>query len=257
MRHIDTQCLWIQQRVRDGTIELVKVRGDDNPADLFTKHLQSRERIHSLLAFFGCVYTNGRAELAPQLRAGTGTTKGELLALAEKTMVWQGVTFPAVEFEGETLPEAFLSEPGVLPHFHSDEKTRYPKATVHHHPSDEDPLCGDSFETRGTTLGQQQPRRAPHRNNGNLALSCAESAWPAGRSHGLKSMQTTYQGTPDGLPGYQGTPDGLPPIRIRTDRIALAVKHDPCDTLRGNIPDTHVRGPHVARHSARQCLSRD
>ena len=111
LRHIDTQCLWIQQRVRDGTIELVKVRGDDNPADLFTKHLQSRERIHSLLAFFGCVYTNGRAELAPQLRAGTGTTKGELLALAENTMVSQGVTFPAVEFEGEMLPEAFLSEP--------------------------------------------------------------------------------------------------------------------------------------------------
>ena len=35
LRHIDTQCLWIQQRVRDGTIELLKVRGEDNPADLF------------------------------------------------------------------------------------------------------------------------------------------------------------------------------------------------------------------------------
>ena len=111
MRRVDTQCLWIQQRVRDHTVELVKVRVEENPADLFTKHLQSRECIHSLLAFFGCVYTNGRAVLAPQLRAGTGTTKGELLAVAEKTVVWQGVTFPTGEFEGETLPEAFLSEP--------------------------------------------------------------------------------------------------------------------------------------------------
>ena len=124
LRHIDTQCLWIQQRVRDGTIELVKVRGDDNPADLFTKHLRSRERIHGLLALFGCVYTDGRAALAPQLRTGTGTTKGELLDLADQarttdvlpaleatqTMVWQGITFPAMEFEQTILLEAYQSE---------------------------------------------------------------------------------------------------------------------------------------------------
>ena len=93
LRHIETQCLWIQHRVRDGTIELVKVRGEDNPADLLTKHLQSRERMHNLLALFGCGYADGRAVIAPQLRAGTGTTKGELLVLAEQTVVWQGVTF--------------------------------------------------------------------------------------------------------------------------------------------------------------------
>ena len=34
LRHVDTQCLWIQQRVRDGSVELRKVRGDANPADL-------------------------------------------------------------------------------------------------------------------------------------------------------------------------------------------------------------------------------
>ena len=111
LRHIDTQSLWTQQRVRDGTIELVKVRGEDNPADLFTKHLQSGERIGNLLALFGCVYTDGRPALAPQLRAGTGTTKGELLALAERTVVWEGVTFLAVVFECETFLEAFTSEP--------------------------------------------------------------------------------------------------------------------------------------------------
>ena len=48
LRHMDTQCLWIQQRVRDGTFSLYKVRGEDNPADLFTKHLVGSDRIEKL-----------------------------------------------------------------------------------------------------------------------------------------------------------------------------------------------------------------
>ena len=34
LRHVDTQTLWIQQAVRREDIELRKVRGDINPADL-------------------------------------------------------------------------------------------------------------------------------------------------------------------------------------------------------------------------------
>ena len=41
LRHIDTQCLWIQQKVRSKAIELKKTRGGMNPADLCTKHLPS------------------------------------------------------------------------------------------------------------------------------------------------------------------------------------------------------------------------
>ena len=40
-RHIDTQCLWLQAQVRSGAVELRKVKGTENPADLFTKHLTS------------------------------------------------------------------------------------------------------------------------------------------------------------------------------------------------------------------------
>ena len=69
LRHVDTQCLWIQQRVRDHTIELVKVRGEENPADLFTKHLTRQDRIHGLL-LFGRSYADGRAASALQLRTG-------------------------------------------------------------------------------------------------------------------------------------------------------------------------------------------
>ena len=34
LRHIDTQCLWLQQKVRTGEVELRKVKGTENPADL-------------------------------------------------------------------------------------------------------------------------------------------------------------------------------------------------------------------------------
>ena len=39
LKHIDVQLLWLQDAVRKGIVELVKVRGDVNPADLMTKHL--------------------------------------------------------------------------------------------------------------------------------------------------------------------------------------------------------------------------
>ena len=36
LRHIDTQCLWLQDKVRSAALELRKVKGTENPADLFT-----------------------------------------------------------------------------------------------------------------------------------------------------------------------------------------------------------------------------
>ena len=56
LRHVDTQALWIQQKVRTGAIELRKVRGEVNPGDLFTKFLSSRERVESLVRLFSCEY---------------------------------------------------------------------------------------------------------------------------------------------------------------------------------------------------------
>ena len=72
LRHIATHTLWIQERVRDGTIELRKVRGEVNPADLFTKHLLSRERVTNLTQLFGCEFRGGRPANAPQLRKEGG-----------------------------------------------------------------------------------------------------------------------------------------------------------------------------------------
>ena len=68
LRHLETHTLWVQEKVRTGAITLRKVWGEVNPADLFTKHLPSREKVHQLLGLFGCEYRSGRAEAAPLLR---------------------------------------------------------------------------------------------------------------------------------------------------------------------------------------------
>ena len=43
MRHLDIKNLWLQKDVRDGLLEVVKIPGTTNPADLMTKILTSKE----------------------------------------------------------------------------------------------------------------------------------------------------------------------------------------------------------------------
>ena len=68
LRHVATHTLWVQDKVRTRAIELRKVRGEVNPADLFTKHQLSKDRVESLVRLFGCEYREGRPDSAPQLR---------------------------------------------------------------------------------------------------------------------------------------------------------------------------------------------
>ena len=70
LRHLDTHTLWIQQAVRLGRVDLRKIDGEVNPADLLTKHSLSRERLEALVRLHGCEYIGGRADSAPQARAG-------------------------------------------------------------------------------------------------------------------------------------------------------------------------------------------
>ena len=165
LRHVDTHCLWIQQRVWDRSIELVKVRGEENPANLFTKHLVGQDRSHSLLTLFGCCYADGRPASVPQLMAGAGTSNGELLVLKGAAAVdWHGQLFAAVEHGGILLPEAYENQHGFLLHLHGDHETRYPRAFVDHEPCDQEPEDSAVLEQRGVVLGQRALRplaRAP------------------------------------------------------------------------------------------------
>ena len=68
LRHLETHTLWVQEKVRTKAISVKKVRGEVNPADLFTKHLPSKDKVHQLLDLFGCEYRTGRAAPAPLLR---------------------------------------------------------------------------------------------------------------------------------------------------------------------------------------------
>ena len=62
--------LWIQQAVRTRRVDLRKVLGEQNPADLLTKHSISRQRLSDLVSLYGCRYLGGRAESAPLTRKG-------------------------------------------------------------------------------------------------------------------------------------------------------------------------------------------
>jgi hypothetical protein len=48
MRHIEVRDLWLQTEVREGKVTVVKIRGDENPADLMTKFLKKSEVIQRL-----------------------------------------------------------------------------------------------------------------------------------------------------------------------------------------------------------------
>ena len=70
LRHLDTHTLWIQQAVRTGRVDLRKVPGEENPADILTKHSIGRQRLESLIALYSCRYMEGRAATAPKVRSG-------------------------------------------------------------------------------------------------------------------------------------------------------------------------------------------
>ena len=79
LRHLDTHTLWIQQAIRTGAVDLRKVAGETNPADLFTKHSLTREKLMSLTGLFDSEFRGGRADSA----AKTRTTHGSKVTMAE------------------------------------------------------------------------------------------------------------------------------------------------------------------------------
>ena len=66
VRHLDVEDLWVQQKVRDGSVQLLKVAGVDNPADIFTKYVAS-DLLVKMLAKLKLGLIDGRPEAAPEL----------------------------------------------------------------------------------------------------------------------------------------------------------------------------------------------
>ena len=72
VRHMDTQVMWIQQRIRNNDLDLYKILGEKNPADLMTKAEIPKDRMEKLLEKMGCSFESGRAATAPKLRTEGG-----------------------------------------------------------------------------------------------------------------------------------------------------------------------------------------
>ena len=69
--------------MRSKRVDLRKIAGEVNPADLFTKHSPTRERLIGLTKLFELEFRGGRAASAPQTResAGSKATLAEALAV--------------------------------------------------------------------------------------------------------------------------------------------------------------------------------
>ena len=155
LRHIDTQCLWIQQKVRRKDIELRKIRGEMNPADLFTKHLPGEDKVKSLVKLLSCEFRGGRAATAPKLRnEGAGPTQELLAAENEYFIQHEEKTFLAVEYEGEFVVEAYAHTHDLLPHLHRDMESLFPRAVAKEEEKEGEDATPCGFEVRGEALGK-------------------------------------------------------------------------------------------------------
>ena len=168
LRHVDTRSLWVQQRVRDGALEIRKVRGEVNPADLFTKHLSSEDRVEELLQLFGCRYAEGRAKGAPLLRRDAGVSHTGILACdmvyetEGDTIEQDGRRYPATRMEGplgdfaegELVAEAYLHDARCLPHcIKGDLGDLFPRARACRELEEvKEPV--DDLEVHGRRIGQ-------------------------------------------------------------------------------------------------------
>ena len=71
LRHISTQFLWIQDKARSGELEVVKIPGKDNPADVLTKNVPA-EILERHMRSLGVWISSDRAGSAPQLNHVAG-----------------------------------------------------------------------------------------------------------------------------------------------------------------------------------------
>ena len=104
MWHLDIHILWIQQAARSKIIDFRKVLGEENPADLLTKHSSSQAKLEYLVTLFGCRYNDGRPSSAPMLRRGVSTKV--TMAQAAGTFERSQAATPRTLFTSSLVPKA-------------------------------------------------------------------------------------------------------------------------------------------------------
>ena len=179
----------MQQKVRDGSLEIRKERCEVNPADLFTKHLSSEARVTELLRLFDCRFADGRAEGAPQLRREAGVNHAgvltvEVAAGSEKDVVCKdGWAYRAVEIPdwgSQRMPEAYLHDERILPHqVLGDLEAIFPRAIAVKEELAELEIL-DRLEERGRAIGQK-----PRGDTRSVSIGLAEAGGTSSASIGL------------------------------------------------------------------------
>ena len=167
LRHLDTHTLWVQQAVRTGRIDLRKVAGEVNPADLFTKHSLTRERMRGLVGLFDCSFRGGRAESAPQTRV----VGDERVIMAEAHSVCAATISTTAPGQARVASVHASNDETIFPHivYGEDELNElYPSITAPEAVDAEDP---------------QDQARDPVLEAG---LRCARDLVQAGREQGLR-----------------------------------------------------------------------
>ena len=66
LRHVKVGMLWVQGKVADNEVSISTVAGEDNPADLMTKHLNQKKR-EQFVQMCGQRYREGKAEKSLEL----------------------------------------------------------------------------------------------------------------------------------------------------------------------------------------------
>ena len=169
LRHLDTHTLWVQQAVRCKRFQLRKIPGESNPADLLTKHSQTRDRLSKLVQLQGCAYRGGRAESAALTRSQglqneLGRSDPTLSAdnvkakIQDKEGIQVLAAVPAVVHDSSVLLDP------VMPHlvFGDDELDRlYPQVNIPEHATlEETEDLGDRMLKIGEPIIEDIVRRA-------------------------------------------------------------------------------------------------
>jgi hypothetical protein len=155
--------LWIQQRLRRKEFELRKVDGTKNPADLFTKHMDSASKLNGLVALYGCDFRSGRPEAAPKLKK----SQPQQARMAEQE--------PARTSRKNTRGapgEGSKDETGRLPH-------NLPQAEMDAlHPAavPEEAASGEADATPVAELSDPMPQRRPRVKGGEQIARAGDNA---------------------------------------------------------------------------------
>ena len=76
IRHLATTDLWIQEKIRDGKVELLKILGTENPADVLTKYVD-KKTMEAALAKLSLEFQEGRSQIAPNIMGTSAAPQAE------------------------------------------------------------------------------------------------------------------------------------------------------------------------------------